>query len=123
MDRRKEAAAVQGRFVFPSRRLLAAGALCASLAAPAGCNPFTTRTPNLGPLPPPFIEGPSQERFDPFPDEDLGPDTFTRPIDYQIGRDENRTLLENRTAPRPPASQNPLDMFPGNGGLYPNVVQ
>ncbi|WP_171184029.1 hypothetical protein [Alienimonas chondri] len=96
---------------------------CALCGATLGCNPFVTRTPDFGPLPPPPIEGPSQERFDPFPDEDMGPETFTRPTDFQNGRDENRTLLQNRRAPAPPSRQNPLDMFPGTGGLYPNVVE
>ncbi len=88
-----------------------------------GCSPYRTRLPNVGPLPPTAYEGPSQERFDPFPDEDMGPETFTRPTDFQTGRDENRTLLQNRRAPRPPAGQGPLDAFPGLGGLYPNVVR
>ena len=95
---------------------------CCAGAPLAGCNPFITRLPTAGPLPPVQVEGPSQERFDPFASEDLGPDTFTRPPDFQNGRDDRRTLLENRRAPRPPAGQGPLDIFPGLGGRYPNVV-
>ena len=110
---------MQGRR-FPRLPLaLAAAALCCA----AGCNPRYVRMPDLGPLPPPPYEGPSQERFDPFADEDLGPETFTRPTDFQNGRDENRTLLQNRRAPRPPAGQGPLNPFPGLGGRYPNVVR
>ena len=114
---------MHGRRMPTSARPLIALACCAlGLAAP-GCNPRTTRTPNYGPLPPPYIEGPSAERFDPFADEDMGPETFTRPTDFQNGRDETRTLLQNRTAPAPPAGQGPLNPFPGLGGRYPNVVR
>ncbi|QDT16121.1 hypothetical protein [Alienimonas californiensis] len=110
------------RFPISARPLIAALG-CALCGATLGCNPFATRLPTPGPLPPPYIEGPSQERFDPYADEDMGPDTFTRPTDFQTGRDDTRTLLQNRRAPAPPAGQGPLDMFPGPAGLYPNVVQ
>ena len=103
------------RHILPPLAAAVAVALC-------GCNPRNTRLPVPGPLPPVRIEGPSQERFDPFADEDLGPDTFTRPPDFQNGRDNTRTLLENRRGGRPPASQGPLNAFPGLGGRYPNVV-
>ena len=92
----------------------------AVLAAACGCNPRFTRLPDLGPLPPPGIEGPSQERFDPFADEDLGPETNTRPPDYLNGRPNLRQLGPVRGAP---ASQGPLMPFPGLGGRYPNVVR
>ncbi|MFH5805830.1 hypothetical protein [Alienimonas sp. DA493] len=114
---------MHGRRISILRRLpiaLCGGALC---GATLGCNPFATRLPTPGPLPPTYIEGPSQERFDPYADEDMGPETFTRPTDFQTGRDETRTLLENRRAPAPPAGQGPLEPFPGTGGLYPNVVE
>ena len=104
------------------RRMLFPALLAAALPCAAGCNPRTTRLPAPGPLPPVAIEGPSQERFDPYADQDLGPDTFTRPPDFENGRDETRTLLQNRRGARPPASQGPLNAFPGTGGRYPNVV-
>ena len=110
------------RFSVPPR-LIVAVLCCATAWGLLGCNPRTTRMPNYGPLPPEYIEGPSAERFDPFPDEEMGPDTFTRPTDFQNGRDENRTLLQNRRAPSPPAGQGPLNPFPGLGGRYPNVVR
>ena len=113
---------MHGRRSPRSPRPSLAASACALCLAAVGCNPFVTRLPVPGPLPPPPVEGPSQERFDPFADEDLGPETFTRPTDFQNNRAETRTLLQNRRAPRPPAGQGPLDAFPGLGGLYPNVV-
>ena len=106
---------------MPGARVVAASLVF--LAVAAGCNPFTTRQPVCGPLPPVTIEGPSQERFDPFADEDLGPDTFTRPPDYLRGRDNARTLLQNSPRPVPITGQGPLNPFPGLGGPYPNSVR
>ena len=94
--------------------------LAAAAIVACGCNPRFTRLPNIGPLPPIGVEGPSQERFDPFADDDLGPETFTRPPDYLNGRPDART----RPAPfRPPAGQGPLSPFPGLGGRYPDAVR
>ena len=96
--------------------------LIAAAALACGCDPRFTRLPDLGPLPPVQVEGPSQERFDPFADRDIGPETFTRPPDYQNGRPETRSQFPTG-APRAPASQGPLNAFPGLGGRYPDAVR
>lgn len=96
--------------------------LFAAALLACGCNPRFTRLPNPGPLPPVNIEGPSQERFDPFAADDIGPETFTRPPDYQNARPDARARFPAGVR-RPPASQGPLNPFPGLGGLYPDAVR
>ena len=92
----------------------------AALAA-CGCASRDFRCPTPF-LPPVGVEGPSQERFDPFADDDLGPETNTRPPDYLNGRPATRRQFP--TGPvRPPAGQGPLSPFPGLGGLYPDAVR
>ena len=102
-----------------ARTTLPPSVAAALLLAAGGCNPRTTRLPDFGPLPPIQVEGPSQERFDPFADDDLGPETNTRPPDYLNGRPDART----RPAPGPAGSQGPLTPFTGLGGRYPDVVR
>ena len=89
-------------------------------AAAAGCNPQFTRYPRLGPLPPEPFERSSQERFDPFPDDDLGPETFTRPQDYQNERGEQRKSL-GTTRGFDPAPADPF--LSGATRDYPGVVR
>ena len=102
-------------------------AACA-LACAGGCaNSRQFRCPTPGPLPPVNVEGPSQERFDPFADQQLGPDTFTRPPDFENNRPNQRRQVGGGfgRGVRPPVTpgQGPLDPFPGLGGTYPNVVR
>ena len=105
-------------------RTLPALALAAcALACAGGCNPRTFRLPTAGPLPPVRVEGPSQERFDPFADDDLGPETFTRPPDFENNRPEQRRQIGGGVRPAVTPGQGPLDPFPGLGGRYPNVVR
>ena len=54
----------------------------------------------------------------PFADDDLGPETHTRPPDYLNGRPATRRQFPTGPA-RPPAGQGPLNPFPGLGGLVP----
>src|SRR5690606_38402353 len=55
------------------------GLLGVGSAAVCGCvNPMNTRLPTVA-TPPPPVEKRSYDIHDPFPDEDLGPDTMTRP--------------------------------------------
>ena len=96
--------------------------LIAGAVLACGCNPRFTRLPDLGPLPPPGVEGPSQERFDPFADDDLGPETNTRPPDFRNGRPGLRGQLPSGRVGAP-AGQGPLNAFPGLGGLYPDAVR
>ena len=65
--------------------------------AAAGCiNPRTTELPTLRPSRPPAAERRSLERFDPFPDPTLGPETETRPESFQRGREPQRRAQENQ---------------------------
>ena len=103
----------------PIPRLLGLTVLAAAAAA-TGCSPQFTRYPSLGPLPPERVERASQERFDPFPDDDLGPETFTRPQDYQNERTEQRKTLGSPRGGTP----YPGDPFlSGAAAGYPGVVR
>ena len=62
----------------------------------AGClNPNFVRMPNLAATNTP-ADRTSLERFDPFPDEDAAPDTFTRPPSYVQQRTEARRSAQQR---------------------------
>jgi hypothetical protein len=70
--------------------------LAAALAGLAGCpNPMTTRLPTLAPAPN-AAERQSQGHFDPYPDPNLGPETNTRPRDFQMPRTQQRQASEGR---------------------------
>jgi hypothetical protein len=80
--------------------------------AVCGClTPNNTRLPTLD-TPPPPVEKRSYSIHDPFPDEELGPDTMTRPRGFNEPRAEPRKILESRAllgldqAPLPPNSFN-----------------
>ncbi len=83
-----------------------------------GClNPATTRFPTIS-TPPAAVEAQSYRIHDPFPDEEMGPSTMTRPRAFDQPRAEQRKILESRAllgldqAPLPPNSFN-----------YPNAVR
>ncbi len=87
--------------------VLGAGSL-----AVCGClTPYNTRLPTLD-SPPAPVEKRSYSIHDPFPDEDLGPDTMTRPRGFNEPRAEPRKTLESQSllgldkAPLPPNSFN-----------------
>ena len=77
----------------------------------AGClNPNFVRMPNLAASTPP-ADRTSLERFDPFPDEEAAPDTFTRPPSYVQQRTEARRSAQQRLlfgAPQSTAPSGPL---------------
>lgn len=61
-----------------------------------GClNPRFTRLPTFEPSHP-MAENRAIQRTDPFPDPDLGPETFTRPRGYTRPRTEPRRAAEQR---------------------------
>lgn len=80
-------------------RLLVRGlvwVLGAGSVAACGCfTPFNTRLPTLN-TPPAPVEKQSYSIHDPFPDEDLGPDTMSRPRGFNEPRAEPRKILESR---------------------------
>jgi hypothetical protein len=88
------------------------GVLGSGCIAVCGCiNPFNTRLPTVN-TPPAPVEKRSYSIHDPFPDEDLGPDTMTRPRGFNEPRAEPRKILESRAllgldrVPAPPNSFN-----------------
>ncbi|MEX0728853.1 MAG: hypothetical protein WEB58_08205 [Planctomycetaceae bacterium] len=103
------------------------------VCAVSGClNPMTTRLPtwNAGS---PEAEKKSYEQFDPFPDVNAGPNTYSRPRGYTQQREPSRRAIEfNQTPARPSVPGYPIypgypgpDLGTPNSGLgsdYPNVV-
>ena len=87
----------------------------------AGCPaPQTTRLPTLE-QGHPLVEKRSMERHDPFPDRELGPDTYARPREFNDQRTQTRRALEERmlqgmqgVGPAPP-------QIPG--AQYPDAVR
>ena len=72
-----------------------------------GClNPATTRLPTCG-LPPASVERRSLGHFDPFPNPDLGPETFSRPPDFVQPRDPERQAREGQLLRGVPATPVP----------------
>lgn len=94
------------------------GALGWGCVAVSGCiNPSNTRLPTLH-SPPAPVEKQSYRIHDPFPDENLGPDTMTRPRGFSEPRAEPRKILESRALlglDRPP--------LPPNSFNYPDAVR
>ena len=96
--------------------------LLAGLPVFCGCpNPSNTRFPTLAPSPP-ALERRSYERHDPFPNENLGPETFTRPREFEEQRTEPRRARESQPVPGlfPTAPIGPLP--PSAGRVYPEAV-
>ncbi len=80
-----------------------------------GCMQQETRFLSCLPRPP-GVEARSYDLHDPFPDEDVGPNTFTRPRAFQEPRGETRKTNDLRFlqaarefAPRTQAYWDPLD--------------
>lgn len=93
-------------------RILVRSLLGIASALFCGCvNPVNTRLPTLG-TPPAPVEQQSYSIHDPFPDEELGPSTMSRPRGFDEPRAEPRKTLESRAllgldrAPLPPNSFN-----------------
>lgn len=90
---------------------------------PAGCMSYWTQMPTFQ-HGDPQLEKRGYERFDPFPDEDLGPDTMTRPRGFMEQRTMPRRAIEDRgqqfgqpaagpaTPQPPPSSWNYPDAVP-----------
>ena len=86
-----------------------------------GClNPFNTRFPTVGTAPPP-VEARSYTLHDPFPDEDVGPDTMTRPRGFEEPRAEPRKTLEGRALLG--LEPVPNSTIPPSSFNYPNTVR
>ena len=95
-------------------------AIMLSAATVCGClNPMTTRLPTLG-LPPEPVERTSLERFDPFADPDLGPDTESRPRAFQQNLDNQRRQFGTNVLG--PASTITEPRLPSAEYQYPNSV-
>lgn len=88
-----------------------------------GClNPMTTRLPEIAPRDT-RVELRSLARHDPFPDPDLGPDTFARPRGFENERPQPRRLYEERLLQgQQPEFARPMPSMPGAAREYPNVV-
>ncbi len=97
--------------------------LSAALLMSAGCvSPFTTRLPTLG-FNAPLAEKRAYERHDPFPNEDFGPDTQTRPRGFVEPRNEERKALEGRMLNGlQPENSSPFPNVPMTGSDYPDAV-
>ena len=92
------------------------------LFASAGCmTPWNTRFPTFY-RDPPEVERQSYERFDPFPDEELGPDTMTRPRSFIDQRDMPRRAAEGRMWQGAEPQLGPAAPLPPSAGEYPNAV-
>src|SRR3712207_9149809 len=62
----------------------------------AGCiTPWNTRLPTFEPRPP-ALERRSFQVHDPFPEDDIGPETMVRPREFREPRDETRRATEGR---------------------------
>ncbi|MCC7424539.1 MAG: hypothetical protein IT428_30090 [Planctomycetaceae bacterium] len=95
----------------------------ASAVSVTGClNPMTTRLPELAPRET-RSELRSLARHDPFPDPDLGPDTFARPRGFENERPAPRRLYEERLmqGQQPEFAPN-MPVAPAASYSYPNVV-
>ena len=97
--------------------------LIAAILLPAGCTSPSTQLPSTFREPPEF-ERQSYERFDPYPDENLGPDTMTRPRGFVAPRTMPRKAIEGRmlqgTQQGPSA---PMPSPPPSSGNYPDAVR
>lgn len=94
--------------------------IAATISSMPGCNPMTTRYPTP-PLGNSLAERRAFERHDPYPLEDLGPDTFTRPRAYIEPRDEARRAAEQRMLRG--MSLEALPPVPATGNTYPNALR
>lgn len=96
--------------------------LFAAVLGCCGCSPYTTRLPTFG-FGPPLAEKRAYERNDPFPNEELGPDTYTRPRGFVEPRTEERKSLEGRILNNvQPESASPYPTPPMTGSDYPDAV-
>jgi hypothetical protein len=87
-----------------------------------GCaTPWTTRLPTLA-FGSPRAEKRAYERHDPFPVEELGPDTQTRPRGFIEPRTEERKAMESQINNLQPESASPFPNVPMTGSTYPDVV-
>ena len=97
--------------------------LLAVVLMSCGCvSPFNTRLPTVA-NGPPLAEKRAYERHDPFPNEELGPRTFTRPRGFIWPRTEERKALEGRILNNlQPENASPYPTPPMTGADYPEAV-
>lgn len=98
--------------------------LIAALASFAGCvNPMNTQFPQ--PFPTNLQAEELSYRFhDPFPDNDIGPSTATRPPSYMQQRSVDRRAAENRMLRGYNLQQAPVSAVPPRAAYeYPDAVQ
>ena len=102
-------------------RLLQLGAMGLAVAI-AGCpNPQTTRFPTLAPQNP-HAERAASQRHDPFPLEDLGPETSVRPRDFEAPRTQPRRAQDGRLYQGLPDAGIGAPQIPSSGYRYPDAV-
>lgn len=102
-------------------RLLKLGAVGLAMAI-AGCpNPRTTRFPTLAPQNP-YAERAASQRHDPFPIDDLGPETNVRPPDFAEPRTQPRRAQDGRLYQGLPNSGVSGPPIPSSGYRYPDAV-
>ena len=89
----------------------------------AGCiTPWNTRMPTVEPSHP-AVERRSFQVHDPFPEEDLGPDTMVRPREFREPRELPRRAVEGRSFLGMPAESAPVGpAFPPTTQNYPHSV-
>lgn len=88
----------------------------------AGCpNPQNTRFPTLAPQNP-YSERAASQRHDPFPIDDLGPDTGVRPPDFEDPRTQPRRAQDGRLYQGLPEGTIGAPQIPSSGYRYPDAV-
>ncbi len=102
-------------------RLLRLGAMGLAVAI-AGCpNPQTTRLPTLAPQNP-YAERAASQRHDPFPLDDLGPETYVRPPDFEDPRSQPRRAQDGQLYRGLPEGAVGTPPIPSSGYRYPDAV-
>lgn len=88
-----------------------------------GClNPFTTKLPSVHPRHP-EAEKKSYQLHDPYPSEELGPETLSRPRGFDVPRSEQRRALESQMLPQTPPNETPATpRHPRRNRQYPQSV-
>jgi hypothetical protein len=96
----------------------------AASAVVTGCiTPWNTRLPTLDPGIP-AVERRMYEIHDPYPEQDLGPDTQTRPRYFEEPRSQPRRLLEGRMLrDLGPSGVPTTPAVPPSAAQYPDSVQ
>lgn len=103
-------------------RIRLVSAVLATLSAVGCFNPMTTRLPQVAPRDP-RVEMKSMERYDPFPDPDLGPDTQVRPRGFETERTMPRRNYEDRIMQGRQREYGAPAYPPATGWRYPQSLQ